>query len=59
METLYRLSYWGLLRDGNEIEHTLNSGIFITTRGRSANLLADTYRNLLSPATRYGEPASP
>lgn len=30
METLYRLSYWGLLPCGNEVKHTPNFGVLIT-----------------------------
>ncbi len=30
METLYRLSYWGLLPCGNEIKHTPNEGVLKT-----------------------------
>ncbi|MDF9869742.1 hypothetical protein OKW18_001880 [Streptomyces pratensis] len=30
METLYRLSYWGLLPCGNEIKHTPKEGVLKT-----------------------------
>ncbi|MFD9291335.1 hypothetical protein ACFWBV_24240 [Streptomyces sp. NPDC060030] len=30
METLYRLSYWGLSPCGNEIKHTPDEGVFKT-----------------------------
>ncbi|WP_206779227.1 hypothetical protein, partial [Streptomyces sp. Root1319] len=32
METLYRLSYWGLLPCGNELKHTLHQGVLKTRR---------------------------
>ena len=31
METLYRLSYWGLLPCGNELKHTLDERVFKTS----------------------------
>ncbi|MET7369657.1 hypothetical protein ABZS61_28095 [Streptomyces sp. NPDC005566] len=32
METLYRLSYWGLSPCGNELKHTLDEGMLKTIR---------------------------
>ncbi|MFE4694590.1 hypothetical protein ACFRH6_31635, partial [Streptomyces sp. NPDC056749] len=50
METLYRLSYWGLLLCGNEIKHTPNEGVLKTNLTCHPLLATSRLSGRLAPA---------